>query len=98
MGGAVETGEGGMTFDLSEKELKIIEQWYNSAAGESASGMACPDRSHVRTDAQDYFDEQYKRMVETKAFVDKLGFSYHWGDRQHLVHHSLIPRQEGDEK
>ena len=85
-----------MTIDLSKEELEIIQDWYNSAAGESASGMSCPLREHVST--QEYYDEQYKRMVETKAFVDKLGFEYHWGDRQSLVQHGLITRQEGDEE
>ena len=87
-----------MTFDLSKEELEIIESWYNSAAGESASGMSCPLRSEVRADSQDYFDEQHKRMLETKAFVDKLGFSYHWGDRHSLVRHGLTPKQEEDEE
>lgn len=83
-----------MTFELSKEELEIIEQWYNSAAGESASGMSCPERKHVRADAQDYFDERYKRMLETKAFVDKLGFSYHSGDRYNLEQHGIIGKEE----
>lgn len=81
-----------MTFDLSKEELEIIEDWYNSAAGESASGMSCPLREYVTT--QEAFDKYYREMVKTKAFVDKLGFKYHYGDADSLRVHGLSHLKE----
>lgn len=80
-----------ITIELSTEELSLIESWYHSAAGESASGMSCPLREEITTQAA--FDKYYKWMVEAKALVDKLGFTYHGGDEYHLRQHGLIPAE-----
>ena len=74
---------------LTAEEWGMIEDWYNSAAGESASGMSCQLREHVTT--QEAFDRYYAEMLRTKALVDKLGFEYAHGDAYNLRKHGLIP-------
>lgn len=73
---------------LTKEEWNIIEAWYCSAAGESASGMSCPLREHVST--QEAFDNYHRDMLASKALVDKLGFEYAAGDGYHLRQHGLI--------
>lgn len=77
---------------LTEEEWGQIDSWYNSAAGESASGMSCPLREHVTT--QEAFDRYYADMIQTKALVDKLGFEYAHGDAYALRKHGLIPQEQ----
>jgi hypothetical protein len=67
-----------VTIELNEQELGIIESWYQSAAGESASGCSVsPIEQYVE---ERYFHEALERAKETKALIDKLGLDYHSGD------------------
>jgi hypothetical protein len=76
---------------LTEAEWEIVEDWYNSAAGESASGCSCPLREHVTT--QKYFEKCLAQAVETKALLDKLGFKYHYGDAYSMKGIGILPAE-----
>lgn len=84
-----------MHLTLTQKELEIIECWYNSAAGESASGCSVPLRKHVTT--QEYFDSCFQDAVETKALLDKLGFKYHSGDAYAMKGVGLLPAEHDED-
>lgn len=75
-----------MSITLTDEDLEIIEGWYNSAAGESASGISVTLRCDLiagpRGDAA--YEQRMANTIVTKALLDKLGFKYHSGDEYNL--------------
>jgi len=75
---------------LTEEELLIVEGWYYSAAGESASGLSIAPITQWKKEYHDSFYAQIEVAKKVKALVDKLGFEYHHADEYMMKHNGLL--------
>lgn len=74
-----------MTIDLTAEELSIIQDWYNAAAGESASGASVYPPLEYRTeDSKSRYKQDVENAKRVRALISRLGFELHCMDGESL--------------
>lgn len=62
-----------MKIELSKEDLEIIRNWYESASGESASGLSVSPLSQFRAEYKHCYYEEMARARNVKGLLDRLG-------------------------
>lgn len=63
----------GITVELSDEERSIIQGWYDSASGESASGLELGLKKNWYEQYHQEFDRQCSEAKKILALMSKLG-------------------------
>ncbi len=64
-----------MTVELSEQDIEIIQGWYESASGESASGLEIMPREHWSEEYLPKFEEARIEAGKIIVLMRKLGLT-----------------------
>lgn len=72
------------TIELSKEEIDIIQGWYDSASGESASGLELGLKEHWHEQYHPEFDRQCSEAKKILALMEKLGLT-RTGDSEYFL-------------